>query len=348
MRKYLNYIVVLAAIAIVVIGGKKLIALKQHKEASIPVAKTYSLHIKAIKVQPKNNRLTLPYLALTKSNDDVKISSRISARINYIAKSGKRIKKGQVIVKLDQNDLKSKLNALNSQIESKKIALKNMLSTHQRTLELLKVKGASQEQSDKEITNIVTLKAALNGLEQNKIALENTLSYANIKAPVDGVVTRLANIGDIAMMGKPLVSISANSNSYLLIRLPSDIKATAVIFNKKLYKINALNTTSNGLLEYIANIDESVVANQRVDVDIVIYDQKGYMLPHDAILNRDGKSYVLVVKDHKAVAKQVKIVANAQQGVIVDNISNEDMIVVAKQDILLKLLTGINVEVIEE
>ena len=89
-----------------------------------------------------------------------------------------------------------------------------MLSTHQRTLELLKVKGASQEQSDKEITNIVTLKATLNGLEQNKIALENTISYANTKAPVDGVVTRLANIGDIAMMGKPLVSISANSNSY--------------------------------------------------------------------------------------------------------------------------------------
>jgi D-serine deaminase-like pyridoxal phosphate-dependent protein len=72
------------------------------------------------------------------------------------------------------------------------------------------------------------------------------------------------------------------------------------------------------------------------------------MLPHDAILNRDGKSFVLVVKNHKAIAKQVKIVANAQQGVIVDNISNEDMIVVAKQDILLKLLTGINVEVIEE
>ena len=74
MRKYLNYIVVLAVIAILVIGGKKLIALKQHKEASKPVAKTYSLHIKAIKVQSKNNRLTLPYLALTKSNDDVKIS----------------------------------------------------------------------------------------------------------------------------------------------------------------------------------------------------------------------------------------------------------------------------------
>ncbi len=76
----------------------------------------------------------------------------------------------------------------------------------------------------------------------------------------------------------------------------------------------------------------------------MIFDGVGYKLSSDAILNRDGKSFVLVVKGDKAVPKEVKIIANGEQGVIVGGVSSKDRVVVAKQDILLKLLTGIKVK----
>lgn len=360
MKKIQTRYIVIVVIVLLVISGLIAVKRKKSKEAQIPTAHIYDMRVKTIHPKLSNVVLTLPYLALTKSNDDVKISSRVSARIKYIIKSGTVVKKDQVIVKIDDKELKTKLKSLalnihsiQSQLESKNIALENLMKSHKRTEELLAVRGASKEQYDKEVTNIEatksaidTLKFKIQELKANQSSIINQLSYTTIKSPVNGTATRLANIGDIAMMGKPLVSISANSNSYLVVKLPAEIKSKEIIFHKKIYKLNALNTTSNGLLEYLSNIDLSLASNQLVNINVIIFHNKGYKLPHDAILNRDGKSFVLIVKNHKAIAKQIDIVANAQEGVVVKGISSDDEIVVAKQDILLKLLSGISIKTI--
>ncbi|WP_458700448.1 efflux RND transporter periplasmic adaptor subunit [Sulfurospirillum sp. 1307] len=358
MKKFITYILVLLVLGGMVIGGMKIIQSKKAADAKNKPAKEYEIVVKTFTPKISQTMLTLPFLATTKSNDDVKISSKIPARIEYIVKSGKNVKKGDVIVKLDDKDFQIKLEALNlnmkslkSQLNSKNIALQNLLKIHKRTEELLKVRGASKEQFDKETTNIEALKAGIKTLEYkikelnaNKNSIKNMLSYTKVLAPVSGVVTNMANVGDVAMPGHPLVSISADSNSYLLVRLPSDVKAKELIYNGKKVKLSPLNTTFNGLLEYLANIDESLAANQRVEVDVVVYDDMGYKLPIDTVLNRDGKSYVLTINGNKASAKLVNIVSAGEQGVVVTGVDSNDKLVVAKPDILLKLLSGISVK----
>jgi multidrug efflux pump subunit AcrA (membrane-fusion protein) len=362
MKTILKLIVVVIVIMLLAMAGMKLVKEKQEKEANLPVPVTYAMNVNVIEAKLRTEVLTLPYLALTKSNNDVKISSKISARIEFIVKSGKKVKKGETIVKLDSTDLNNKIKALNlninslkSSIQAKKVALNNLYRVHQRTKKLLEVRGASQEQFDGELTNIEALKSGLESikykiqeLKADKQDVYNTQSYSAIKAPANGVVSNLANVGDIAMPGKPLVAISSNLNSYLLVRLPENIHADEIIFEHKKIKLSPLNTSFNGLLEYIANIDSSLASNQTVNVEVVVFDNKGYKLPHDAILNREGKNYVLLIKGDKAVAKEVKILTNAEQGVVVEGINPSDKIVVAKQDILLKLLTGIHIKAREE
>jgi len=358
MKKIVTYIIVVLVIVVALIAGKKAVNKKLAEDKALPTAITYSINVKTIKPKLNHNILTLPYLAVTKSNDDVKISSKANGRIKYIVKSSKNVKKGEIIVKIDDKDLKTKFEAislniksLKSQLKSKQIALKNLISTHKRTKKLLDVKGASQESYDKEETNIEAMTSALDSLkfkikelQANQDSIDNMLSYTTIKAPVAGIVTRLSNIGDIAMMGKPIVTISASTNSYLVVRLPDNLKANKIIFKNKKYNLLPLNTTYNGLLEYLANIDESLVSNQTVDIDVVVYDDNGYMIPHDAILNQNGKNIILTIKNDKAITKEITILANGEQGVIVNNLKNYNNIVVAKQDILLKLLTGISVK----
>ena len=361
MKKLLIFLVVILVIAGAVKGGLTLVKRKRAAEAKLPKPVVYDMRVKTMHPKISHVLLTLPYLALTKSNDDVKISSRMSGRVLYIVDNGKMVKKGEVIARLDDKELKTKLESLNfsiaslkSQIKSKEIALKNLLKTHQRTKELLKVKGASKEQFEKEQTGIEAIKAGINTLklkikevEANKDAIKNSLSYAIIKAPVSGIAQRLSNIGDIAMPGKPLVSISAKTNGYLLVRLPANVESNEIIYKKKKYSLEPLGTTFNGLLEYVANIDENLASNQTVSIDVVIYDKNGYMLPHDALLDRDGKSSIVVVKAARANAKEVKVVANGEQGVVVEGINPKESIVVAKQDILLKLLGGIKVRAVK-
>jgi len=361
MKMVFKYIIVLVIIAVIVIVGKILINKKQENESSISSAINYDMFVKTISPKIEKATLSLPYLAITKSDEDVKISSRYSARIKNIIKSATAVKKGDIIVSLDNQELKSQLislnldiNSLKSQIKAQEIALKSLEDSHKRTQKLMDVNGASKEQFDKEISNITlsksaikTLKYKIKQLEANRFSIKNMLSYSTIKSPINGVATKLANVGDMAIPGKPLISISTKSKSYLLLRLPDNTDAKALIYNNKRYKIDELNTTYNGLLEYIANIDESLVGEQTVNIDLIIYENKGYKLPHDSILNRDGKNYVLQLKNNKAIAKEVKILANAQQGVVVDNLEKDSEIVVAKQDILLKLLGGMTVKAVK-
>ncbi|MDX1808524.1 MAG: biotin/lipoyl-binding protein [Sulfurospirillaceae bacterium] len=360
MKKLLTFIVVLGVIGTIVVGGMKVIKAKRAAELKTPKPITYAIHVKTLSPVQEKSILTLPYLALTKSNDDVKISSRVNARIKYIVTSGTVVKKGDLIAKLDDKELKTQIESLNlnisslkSQLKSKEIALKNLENTHKRTQKLLSVRGASQEEFEREVTNLETLKSGIDTLKfkikelaANKASVENMRSYTKILSPINGAVTKLVNVGDVAMMGKPIISISARSNSYLLVSLPASIHAKEIIYNKKKFSLSPLNTTKNGLLEYLANIDESLASEQTINIDVVIFDGKGFKLPHDAILNRNGKNYVLVLKNDLAKAKKIKIVANGEQGVIVDGVNKDEKIIVAKQDILLRLLGGIKVKAV--
>jgi len=358
MKRWFIYSMVLLSLGVISIAGAKVIAQKRSLEAEATPPKSYEIVVRTLSPEKGQSLLTLPFLAISKSSDNVKISSKISSRINFIIKSGEHISKGQVIVKLDDEELKNNLQALDLNIESlssslkaKEIALKNLEVTHLRTQNLLTIQGASKEQFDREITNIEALRSSIESIEykvkeltSNKKSIYNTLSYSTIKAPIDGTVTSMSNIGDVAMPGKPLVSISSDSNSYLLVRLPVSIKATGLRYKGDAVKLVALNTTFNGLLEYLANIDESLAAEQKIEVSVVVYDGVGYKVPVDAILNREGKSFVLQIEGNRAVPKEVHIVAEGEEGIVIEGVDGTEHIAVAKPDILLKLLSGVGVK----
>jgi len=100
-----------------------------------------------MKPQENNIQLTLPYLALTKNDKDVLPASRISARVNWIKASGSQVRRGDVIARLDTTSIIAGIKSVKSQIAAQQTTLKNLKATHKRTLELMKVEGASIERA---------------------------------------------------------------------------------------------------------------------------------------------------------------------------------------------------------
>jgi len=92
-----------------------------------------------------------------------------------------------------------------------------------------------------------------------------------------------------------------------------------------------------------------MTSGNRVEVDVIIYKGEGIELPFDAVLNRNGKSYVMVRKDNKAVPELINPVQSGQQGIVVNNpgLTGKEL-VVAKPDILLRLLSGTSLKVKED
>ncbi len=337
---------IIAVFVIIALAIFAVIRAKQ-KDTGLSVAKQYGIVVSTIQPKVQDVTLTLPYLAQTENDRDVKLSSKIAARVNYIKPSGTKVKKGDIIARLDNTSIQTTAVSLKSQIKATQTAIKNLEDTHQRTQELLAIKGASIEQYQKEESNLENLKAKLFALQQNQINIANTFTYATITSPVDGVISKsMVNAGDMCFPGHPVANISATNGFYLLLRVPNDLTIYGVNFRHKDYPVVPLNSTFNNLAEYKVYVnDKNLTSGDRLEVEVIVFKGKSIKLPFDAILNRDGKSFVLVKEQDKAKAVQVNIIQTGENGLVIsdENIAGEEL-VVAKQDILLKLLGGLSIQ----
>ena len=333
MKTILRVTAVIVAIAALLVLGMKAVKNKKEIQANIPVAKVYPLVVQSMQTKITDIVLTLPYLALSVNEEDVILSSRFSSRVESIKKSGEHVMKGEVLVKLDTADLEA-------QMKSVKLSFVNLSKTHKRTKALYKIKGASIEELQKEETSISALRAHYE-------TLKNQLSYATLKAPVSGVVAKVyMTEGSIAMPGKPLLQISAENGFSLLARLPKTVEPEAIVYEDKTLALQALGSTFHGLNEYKAFVEsKGLTSGESVDIDVVVYQGKGMLLPFDAILDRNGRSYVLVAKTDSAEPKEVHIDAKGEQGVVVSDLDPGTKIIVEKPDILLKLLSGMHIKI---
>ena len=339
MKKIIKFIIIILIVALLVVGGIKLIKKRKDSEDKAPMSKEYAVIVSIMQVNVSDAELTLPTIALAGSDSNMVVASKVAGRVLFSKKSGDIVKKGDILVKVEATSLRASIKSIDNSISSAKMALANAISTHKTTGKLLKIGGATKEQFDGEKVKIDSLKANIAALKSKKINILDNLSYAVVKAPSDGIVAKsMVSAGDLAMPGKPLIKLTSKAKSYLIVRLPKDAKALK--FEGKEYPLSPLNTTFNGLNEYRADIDKFVPAGQRVDASIVLFKGKAIKLSHDTILNRDGKNYVLALNGKKVIPIEVNIVASAQEGVVVDTNLEGKSIVVAKPDILLRLIGG--------
>jgi len=346
-----------AVVAIgLVVAGVSLIKEKKEKLAQDKPMKSYTMLVSTMDIKKQDVILTLPYLATIQSDNNIFISSRIATRIEKIVQCGKKVKKGELLVKLDSKELLAKKSALNLQIDTttsniaaKQNSLVTMEASHERTKKLLEVKGASQESYDKEASSIISLKAAINALRNkikilktNLIEIDSAISYAIISSPISATVSKCyMNQGDITNPSKPILRLESQKGKYLLVR--SGIKVNELIYKNKVYPLIKLNNTYNGLEEYRSNISSDLSTNQRVDVNLLIFHAQGIKVPLGAILQKQNHTYCFVANGDKADIVEVNILAQGVEGTVVDGLKDGSKVVVAKPDILLKLLAGVGI-----
>lgn len=107
--------------------------------------------------------------------EETELRAEVSGRIIQLnIQEGYAVKKGQVLVKLFDQDLQAQLQKLQVQLQ---IAEK----TEERQRELLKINGISQQEYDLSILNVENLKADIQ-------AVRISISKTEIRAPYDGII----------------------------------------------------------------------------------------------------------------------------------------------------------------
>ena len=167
------------------------------------------------------------------------ISSKIAGRIEKIMiDQGDRVKSGQLLVMLDEEELKMQVKVAEANLEVSKstvsklqydlnytkAVLENAEKVHQRQLKLIAKNIVSQEELDKSVENLRIAEANCNRsksaiIEAEKKIIEAQrnlelryaqLKYAKIYAPFDGIIVfRARDPGDIVVPGTPILSLAS-------------------------------------------------------------------------------------------------------------------------------------------
>jgi RND family efflux transporter MFP subunit len=141
------------------------------------------------------------------------ISSRLLASIEAVhVRAGQRVEAGDLLVELDNADLKARANMWQQQVKSYEVRLAQAKPHFERIEQLYNEGVSSKAQLDKATADYKSISAELAGAKASAQEAQTSLSFSQIKAPISGlVIDRLAEPGSMASPGMDLISIYSPS-----------------------------------------------------------------------------------------------------------------------------------------
>ena len=136
------------------------------------------------------------------------VAAQISGRVVAVHFDvGDRVKKGQVIVRIDGTEVNQAYAASQAQVAQADATLRNAKAQFDRTQRLVDQKFMSAAAMDKAQADYQAAKAQLAAAEAGSGQAAATKSYANVVAPYAGVVSaRHVELGEMVLPGKPLMT----------------------------------------------------------------------------------------------------------------------------------------------
>ncbi len=278
----------------------------------------------AVKVQVKkvSEADNSPFLSVSgkiQSVNNADLSTRIMGYVNKVSVNvGDKVKKGQLLVSINNADLQAKRAQVNAGITEATAAFTNAQKDYKRFQNLFADNSASQKELDDITARYEMAKARLESAKQMKNEVNAQFAYTNISAPFSGVVTsKSVEEGDMANPGQPLISIEAPGNFEVMAMVPeteiSQIKQGAEVdvlvksINKTLkgnvseISTSAKNTGGQYLVKIAldktdANILSGMFATVQFPVEKKAANQM-ILVPKDAIINKGQLTGIYTVSE---------------------------------------------------
>ncbi|AEH44021.1 efflux transporter, RND family, MFP subunit [Thermodesulfatator indicus DSM 15286] len=348
---------ILLVVFLLIFGAFRVVKLKKETIQSVKPPQKIPLPVEVAKVTKGTLEIREHYLGTITPVHEANIATRISGYILRITKyEGDKVKKGELLVEIEAKDIEAKLGVLKTQLASAQTELLVRKGIFERNQKLLEHEAISQEAFDLSKAAYQAALARVEQLKQEIEAAKVNLSYAFIKAPFSGVVTRrFKNPGDMATPGAPLITLEDPKAGYrLLVNIPQE-KAASIVPGDRVYislgdrqKIAAVYKVYPAVSkEALATVEIrlkkrpfSLPSGASLGVDLVLANLEGLLLPAKALV--PGKSQgVYVVEKGRLKFIPVRVLGQSKGQVVASGKLNEgDQVVVGDPGLLLRLYPG--------
>jgi RND family efflux transporter MFP subunit len=282
------------------------------------------------------------------ANREVKLNADIQGKINKVSVDlGSEVKKGQILIELDNSLLKL-------QLESVKIQVKDLEKDNERYRILTEADAIQKAKLEK---MQLQLQSAI--IQQRTI--EEQINKTTIRAPFDGTITqKFVEIGAFAAPGVPLLQLSQmNVLRFTAFVAEGEINQFAlndeVVLKADQYlqsafsgKVIAIGSKANPAARYQVEIEVQNSKETPLRAGMfgqVILDkqskQSGIVLPLSVIQGQLDDAKVYVVKDGKAVLVPIQIGSSEGTSVLVKEGLSEGDKIISKGYV--NLFDGVNV-----
>ena len=363
-------LVVIIAVLLIV-GGIVVVRNKQQELANLPKPQVSPPTVQTASVENGTLDVTAHYLGSIEPFTKSDLSARISGNILTIAKrEGDTVRQGEVLITLDDRELLDRSLAVNAEALATKqrlagatSAYETQKSIYERDVILLKAGAISQEALERSRAALDGSKAtvdayeeSLKGLAMNSSVANTQAGYANISAPFSGVVSkRWAETGDLAVPGKPLLTIEKTSPYKILAQIPqeeiSEIRPGTPVFlrngeQRLSVTVNRVYPTlGKNMLATVEVLAMSAPFNlpsaATVGFDVVTRRVEGLMIPEQAVVRSSQGTFVYLIREGAVHVVPVKLLGlGSGKAVVSGEINTGEQVAVAQENKLLTLLEG--------
>lgn len=267
-----------------------------------------TVKVQAAKLEP--HVATEEVVGTVRSKLRAMVEAKISGRVlEYTATPGAMVKAGDLLARLENQEIQAK-------VDQAKAMLDQAERDFARQKQLIASNATTRQDFDAADARVKVATAGVN-------EAETMFGYAKVTAPFDGVITRkLADVGDLAMPGKPLLEIEAPTALRFEADLPEAILDRITMGAKMQVKIASVANPLEATVSEIAPVADPVSRTFQVKLDlpkadglrtgqfgrvsVPVAEVKLLMVPKTSVIKRGQMELVFVAKDGKAALRLVK------------------------------------------
>ena len=356
---------------LLVAGGVALVIKKQREVAALPKPQVALPAVRTATVASGVLEVTSHYLGSVEAFSKADLSSRISGNILSIGKhEGEAVRQGEMVIVIDDRELRQRSQAVRAEflatqqkLAGAKSAYLTQKAIFDRDTSLYEAGAISQEALERSQaafdgarTTVEAYQESLQGLRMNTSAAQTQAGYAHLVAPFSGVVTkRWSEPGDLAVPGKPILTIEDTSRYKVLAQVPQE-ELKNVRPGAAVYLRSGGQSLSASVNRVYPALDKNMLASvevltpaapfnlpssSTVGFDLVVARHEGLLVPENALVSTSGGSFLYLVRNDVIHIQPVRLLGTeAGQAAVSGELSQGDTVAIGQENKLLTLVEG--------
>ena len=152
-----------------------------------------------------------------------RVAGKVSERLVEV---GQRVKKGEILFRLDPEDMELQWRVAEADHISAQSLLKQSAAEEARLKQLRTTGSVSQSEYDLGLSNRDVAKARVDAADRRLTLATNQRTYCDLIADSDGLITSIqAEAGQVVNVGQPVLQLMQNSELEATVSLPENLVA---------------------------------------------------------------------------------------------------------------------------